>query len=1101
MLNIILTGIVAFFTIFIPGELFALALLKNKTKFNLFEISVFGFILGLIAPTTLTWIEGYFSSYIHIFSFSLALFEVNAIILSIIGFILCVQQGVFSFDSISKISRKKYVKEELHQISVEQKEYQKGIGSIRDQLSKFDSAKTIINSHISQEENLQKRQNDEINRTKNNLSNEEIQAISNAHKKELERLIKDHEQEEQILLNKLTRNPEFKSDKKFELNINKNWIWIVLLLIMLIGFATRLLSISVAPKFFIFDPYFDMLAAKSILAFGHQFYLSPSAWPVVQQGTVMRIQPLIPYLEAYWYSLAGFFGAYTLTFNQALMSYVGSVYPPIAGALLIFVVFILIYHEYDKYVAIIAASLTALVPILFNTFIAGQQLLQPWGIFSLFFFFATYLLAIKHMDNPRYAILAGIAFASTFLGAHYYTVDTGVLALYIIIQGIISILRGDIHKNFYKMNAIVLIIITMFLAIYEPYHATLSGKIPKIFGIPITLSFPLFALIFIALLDYIPKILHKKQIIFKTLNKKQYLKWLIIVLIIISLLMILTPIGKPIQAYLELSKKFTTPSSALFMTVQEFAPTGLGYNFFLGGFGLLGTNIFGYPILVWSIILISITLILISIIYRNSKTGVLYLAIAIPLIVAAVSEVKYLPHFAVAYIILFGILIGEVINLARHGITTKNTKENTERKSIIMLMFSIGLFFISPIISMIYLLVLIFTHKVTKPSHAWAIFILFIIIEFATLFVNHTMMVGEIRTVLASFSASAVYSSNPASACNTFNSHGNSIGRALYCNTIPQYWIDATSWMSKTIGPYAPRVLAWWDYGDWINWFGNTNAVLRGDNSVAKEDYAVAASYVLGTKFGYTPSTLANVMNGNQSKYIVFDEQLIPKWGALDFLACIHTNATSEAFAIAQAKLQNQSSPYILGTSNCEITHDPQYALVPLSTLISNGSSGTLSDYCSLNTKTPYIRTLLVNGFSLSNRTLCLNPSPNRNGIMDLYNNNGTKSNAVIQQFYSEGLVNIRGIRYVEFLAIYLPSSNGTITNSPSEFYQSNYYKGFFLGNLEGFTQVYPSNIPIGVNFVNYTYPIRIYSLDNYIGGNAPLTPKPSYIKNNYTIP
>ncbi len=1105
MLDILLTIIVAFFTMFIPGELLALALLKNKTKFNLFEISVFGFILGLIAPATLTWIEGYFSSYIHLFSFSLGLFEANAIILSIIGFLLCIQQGVISFGNKSPISRKEYTKGELHQITAEKGAYRNDINLLRENLSKFESAKSIIHSHISQEENLQERQNEEINNAKN-LSEEELHSISFAHKNELEQIIKDHEQEEHVLLTKLESNPDFKGSKKINLNINKNWVWLLLLLIMVVGFMTRLSSISVSSKFFIFDPYFDMLAAKSILAFGHQFYLSQSAWPVVAHGTVMRIQPLIPYLEAYWYSLAGFFGAYTATFNSALMSYVGSFYPPITAALLIFVVFILIYYEYGKYVAIIAASLTALVPILFDTFIAGQQLLQPWGIFSLFLFFATYMLAIKHMDNPRYAILAGITFASTFLGAHYFTVDTGVLALYIIIQGIISIYRRDIHKNFYKMNAIILIIITIFLALYEPYHATLSGRMPKIFGIPITLSFPLFALIFIAFLEYMPKILQKKHILFKNLDKKEYLKWLIITLIIITLLLMLTPIGKPITSYLELSKKFTTPSSALFMTVQEFAPTGLGYNFFSGGFGLIGANIFGLPILVWTIVSLSILLIFLSIIYRNSRTGVLYLAISLPLIIAAVSEVKYLPHFAVAYIMLFGILLGELINLARNGIPNKKSVRKTENQSIIMLIFSIGLFFISPIISMLYLLVLIFTHKLSKPSHAWAIFILFVLLEFATLFVNHTIMVGEVSTVISSFSAASVYSSNPAAACSTFRSHGNIIGSTLYCNTIPLYWQKATSWMSKNIGPYAPRVLAWWDYGDWINWFGNTNAVLRGDNSVAKEDYATAASYVLGPKHGFGPSTLANVMNSNQSKYVLFDEQLLPKWGALDFLACIHINATSESYAIDQAKQQNQSNPYILGTSNCEITHDPQYALVPLSTLISNNSS-TLSNYCSLNTKPPYVKTLLVNGFSLSNQTLCLNTTFNKRGIMDLYYENGTKTNSVIQQFYSEGIIKLRSgrnsyISYVEFLVIYLPNKNGSITNAPSEFYQSNYYKGFFLGDLKGFTQVYPSDAAaIGTNFVNYTYPLRIYSLNNYTGGNAPITSKPPYIKNKYVIP
>ena len=54
------------------------------------------------------------------------------------------------------------------------------------------------------------------------------------------------------------------------------------------------------------------------------------------------------------------------------------------------------------------------------------------------------------------------------------------------------------------------------------------------------------------------------------------------------------------------------------------------------------------------------------------------------------------------------------------------------------------------------------------------------------------------------------------------------------------------AWLRQNVGTYNARVLAWWDYGDWINWFGNSHAVLRGDNSAPAEDYATAASFVMG---------------------------------------------------------------------------------------------------------------------------------------------------------------------------------------------------------------------------------------------------------------
>ncbi len=64
--QVVIAGIVAFLSLFIPGFLIALALLK-KTELNMFEIGVIGFIFGLILPATMTWAESYFMKQIHFF--------------------------------------------------------------------------------------------------------------------------------------------------------------------------------------------------------------------------------------------------------------------------------------------------------------------------------------------------------------------------------------------------------------------------------------------------------------------------------------------------------------------------------------------------------------------------------------------------------------------------------------------------------------------------------------------------------------------------------------------------------------------------------------------------------------------------------------------------------------------------------------------------------------------------------------------------------------------------------------------------------------------------------------------------------------------------
>ncbi len=1013
---IIETIIVAFLTMFVPGTLLSLALLKN-TPLTKFEKLTIGFIFGLIAPATLTWLESYLISYVHAFSFSLGLFEANALVLTLIGLVLCYKYGVLTDIKnfiVEKVSTKKAAPEPAHSGS-------------------------------------------------------------------------------------LVKN-------------TPSWVWWLLFFIMVATFASRIANISSAPNFFEFDPYFDMVSTHYILTYGQQLLLDPSAWPTVAAGTNHRMQPLVPYLEAYWYDLANYLGPHLSSFSTSLMSYASSFYPPIMAALLVFTIFMLIYHEYDHKIALIAAGLVASMPILITTFIAGEQLLEPWGIFSLFFFFAAYMMAIRNMKSTRLAIFAGIAFASTFLGAHYYTVDTGVLVIYILAEGIIDVFRGNLTKDFYKMNAIVIAVIAVFLALYHPYGATLTGRIPSILGIPITVSGPLLALVLVAIFQYVPKILYERHILFKEVNWKAYAEWLVVLAILASAAIFLTPLGKPVQGYIALSQKFTSPSSALFMTVAEYTPTGALFNFGSGGFGLIGASIAGIPLLVWFISAASFILILISIFYRRSQTGVLYLAIAIPLMVAGFVEVKYLPHFGTAFIMLFAIMIGEIAYMSSHRFQLGLFKKGEARKVLyipgiysengiyLILLLVVGVFFISTILAFIILLYLVFMKKeITNRQYLWGLFALFILIEAGAVVVHGTFIFGESSNLIASFGAAT-------GTCNSLAAAGNSLAYEMSCNTVQSYWLAATAWMRANVGPYAPRILAWWDYGDWINWFGNSNAVLRGDNSVPKADYVTAANFVLGPQYNYTSNTLASVMNSNQTKYVLFDKGLVSKWQALDFLACVNINATSEAYAKAAARSGGVSAPYVLGTSPCELSHDPQFALLPLSAFASSAGSQNLANYCSLpgvNASEGFIKAFLLTGQSLSNETACVGTIANSNGALPMYYTNGTKMNAYIQSSQYLGSVGVGNTTFIQFLVIYTPNAaNGTITDAPSQFYTSNYYNGFYLGNLPGFHLVYPSNsTSLGVNYVNSSAPIRIYALNNFTGGLPTVPAKPPYVHNNYTMP
>ena len=1084
-MSLIIALLIGVLSIIVPGFFLALALLK-KTEMPMFEIAVIGFIFGMIAPPTMIWLESFLIPYIHAFTFSNNLYNINIVILTAVGIVLSIQQGAISKDTLNSIysgfsSSKLTVKQET------EKDQKKRLANIRQTLAELNTDVRVVKEHEKQEQELIQRQHAELAALKG-AGAEERKKIEESHLDQQKRLYEEHEAEER----KLIQGPQAQSVQK---SPSINYVWIILLILMAIAFATRMLSIGTAPTYFEFDPYYDMMSTQFILTYGYQLLYSHSAWPTLTMGTIQRLQPIVPYLEAYWYNLAGATPGAT-TIDTTLLSLVSSYYPPITMALLVFVVFMFLYHEYGEYEALLGAVLATTMPILITTFIAGEQLLEPWGIFALFFFYATYLLAVNNPEEPRYAILAGIAFASNFLGAHYYMLTAGILAGYIILQGAVNVLRGKDSTSFCKMNAIVVAVLTAFYILYNAYGATLTERTSAILGIPIIVALPLFSLIGVFVADFAVNKLSQSSDITK-MNSGETAKYVFLAILLVFLVGItilayavvgylifvaplimlevvaypviaihllkrgtttnssmrlmlgleafmllsvlamifvfLTPLGNPLFSYIQLSKKFTTASSPLFMTVQQYAPTGLSYDYGNGGLGLIASSIAGIPITVFAVLIAFTVLVLLAIYNRDSKSSILSFAAVWSVAVAGMIEVKYLPHFGVAYIIALCAIFGEL------AIYYTN-KQNANLKKYL---FYFGIFIV---------------------------------------------VVASVPPVFELVSAAA----NPN--CTTIGNSNNQLGAVLYCNTVPQYWLLATAWMKSNVGPYGPRILSWWDYGDWINWFGNSNAVIRGDNSVASEDYKVAAHYVLTSQEGINTSDLQNFMDSVQAKYILFDDQLVPKWGALDFLACVDINQTSEQYAIATGAQYGE--PYALGTSNCELKHDPAYLFIPISQNINN--------YCTLpgNSTAVTLHGFVVVGQSATNRSYCVPVSAINNGqAAYLLNNNGTRSNAILSPAYYGGETTIQSQPYVSFMLIYAPNGpNDTITDAPSEFYNSTYYKGFFLGKLPGFTLAYPSNFT-GINFVNSTNRVVIYASDNYTGTPVNVTPKPSYVHNNYTMP
>ncbi len=314
---------------------------------------------------------------------------------------------------------------------------------------------------------------------------------------------------------------------------------------------------------------------------------------------------------------------------------------------------------------------------------------------------------------------------------------------------------------------------------------------------------------------------------------------------------------------------------------------------------------------------------------------------------------------------------------------------------------------------------------------------------------KHNIVVGLIAIFL--LYGFALFISSNVSGADYFYTHNN---------TIPSYWLDAMQFLNQTKYQYnisifnqnstqinhnGSYVLSWWDYGDFINWFGESKSVLRGDNQVPALDYATAYQFINGNA-----TTLANFMRQEHANLWLISSDDFQKFTALDYLSCIYQNET------------NVNIP--IGTSGCEKLNEPTYMYFPQNITSING-------YCTISNSTnTYIKAIGSDG-----NTYCLQEISTNNGVAldgKIYTTNGTQiSNANLIPIAHEP---INSIEFNIYLLEYFPS-NFTTCTMPSglpKFYYSNLYMGEFMGCMGSqFKQVYPQNGAFGN--------VRIYKLVN----------------------
>lgn len=927
-----------------------------------------------------------------------------------------------------------------------------------------------------------------------------------------------------------------------ELKVSKGALLsLALVIIILASYMVRVGPYG--PIFQELDPYYYTYTPHQLLTLGENPFDDQTAW-YPELSVNHRVIPELSYLEAIWYSLYTGGGEY----SNMLLALVASMYPPIAAALAVFFIYLLVSTATKRKWGVVAAGLVSFVPVFIYKLAAGEHEVQPYAFFALAFFYAMYALSFTRKDH-RFSVLAGLGFAAVALGSGSQILALVSIMIFMVIQSIAYFLRDENVDNLRHLlisNSIVFAI--------GPLLGSAILKDVFALGQPgLTIAVPFFiSLAFVGLLYLL------KQ---KLPDRSSAMMALAAVIVLGLIIYAATPVGDYVKRVGKSGFEIAKYKEPLHRTIAEqaLAPASFGaqIGFIAGTYeeavslllwplaALLGPSSQALSTLetffgsVFSLVFMPVS-ILVNIIlgvfvgltnlfldsdvaFTEKSNSLLPLWIFIFWLALAYSALKFtkkeednlflfilaviMPPLVVGlikakYTIYSGALLAAAIGFSL-GCAEAFSKEKyfTEefRKGIQngLLVLAIVLVFLQ------------FVHNGFALSLLWG--------SLQPLYQNNPEALapkfsgfcnatGDMEVCAAAsdpmgyanISTNTQYSHRLCTLSIYSNySYLQNPGLAppweaqtafFRCQRISDYWINSMEWI-KGNTENGSRIISWWDYGHWINFFGQRNSVLRNEHKSREMIGAVADAYL-----DATPEELKAYMKAHDSKYALFDIELISgggtlggKYGALNYLSCAWNNETDVSYAP--------------GESQCEADHLWETIFV----------SPTPCTISSLTNKTGFTAYKVYAGPSRTYLpyypSMCINPQDPReaaycrdyiqavptycvgevmlatgDSMMGTYSLNETYPNgdlklnkALLQMPYSIPTTSHLG-PVSSFTLFYTNDmiwiENGEVKSGHEDrkgkFYDSNLYRAVFMDSLPGFKLVYAT--PEGA--------VKIYKMD-----------------------
>ncbi|MFH0971156.1 MAG: STT3 domain-containing protein, partial [Candidatus Micrarchaeota archaeon] len=632
-------------------------------------------------------------------------------------------------------------------------------------------------------------------------------------------------------------------------------VYLFLIILMLAAFYARFAT-AASPQFFEFDPYYyDKVTEKLVLTGDMPLQSDDAYYPRFRS---YRELPMIHFMTGSWYSL--YRDITSAQYSQEQMVSIIQVYPPLMGMMMVFLAFLFVREESDKYLGLIAAAMFAFTPQLIKKLGAGVSEQAPFGMFAAIFLFAIYALAIKR-KSLRLGLLTAFAAAVAMLGSGHGMWAVTILASFIFLASILEYLVGEFDKRTFYINAMITVS-TVLAGYFYILFRNLAFDI-RSFGIG-----TLFLLVALS-----------PSVLFFLMNRfgidKKLPKWKVFGVMLVMLLVVLSLVGGIALSYLNVLLGYAKADTPLNRTIQEENATSEAL--FASSFGSLNPNTL---LIISTAILVALAVLALK---RKSATLAAGYGAAAFIVIALNSYLDVMISLIAGFFstsapqitrLLTFFMDGDVfIYLSISVLSAMIYYYYEESKNKMTLLFLL-VFFPTAYIGLNkvkYLLHLAFAVALALP------FVLMIFAEFIEKLNSSFKLVADKNTVRMGMLI-FVGLIGIVAAYKQFETVGQSMAELQYSRITPD-WVDATKWMRENLGQDY-RVSSWWDYGHWTNFFGGTKTVLDPSNYFGFYDQLTAQGYVDGNT-----SKLIDILHYHKATHVLVDSELVSKWGALVYLS------------------------------------------------------------------------------------------------------------------------------------------------------------------------------------------------------------------------